>query len=127
MKTGRTLQAHLMTNEGDVVVVDLNPVRGSEQGGMRPCLVLTDEAFHAIRSTAIVCPITSNTSPWPTKFVLPEGLAVSGAVLCEQLRLVSRYERGFRKIGSVPEEVLVAVRRILGDLLHIFGAAEQKF
>ncbi|MEM0986112.1 MAG: type II toxin-antitoxin system PemK/MazF family toxin [Pseudomonadota bacterium] len=108
-----------MVNEGDLAWIDFSPVRGSEQGGWRPSIVLTDEAFHTVRSTAIVCPITRNMDPWPTKYPLPQGLVVSGAVLCEQIRLVSRDERGFKRISSAPRPVLEGVRRILGDLLHI--------
>lgn len=105
--------------EGDLVWVDLTPSRGREQGGMRPALVLTDDYFHSTRETAIVCPITRNVSPWPTKVILPAGLPVSGAVLVEQIRLVDRATRGFRKLGSAPPEVLQSVREKLADLLKI--------
>lgn len=106
-------------DEGDLVWVDLTPSRGREQGGMRPALVLTDALFHSTRETAIVCPITRNLSPWPTKVVLPDGLAIAGAVLVEQIRLVDRASRGFRKVGTAPSHVLEAVREKLAELLKI--------
>jgi len=108
-----------MLDEGDLVMVDFEPLRGSEQGGARPAIVLTDRAFHETRSTAIVCPITNNLSPWPTKVLLPEDLPVRGAILCEQVRAVSRAGRGFRPLGQVPVTVLEQVRRVIGDVLHI--------
>jgi mRNA interferase MazF len=108
-----------MLDEGDLVKADLEPVRGSEQGGYRPCLVITDRVFHETRSTAIICPITTNVSPWPTKIMLPDGLPISGAVLCEQLRLVSRSDRGFKYAGRVPFATLRDVRRVINDLLRI--------
>jgi mRNA interferase MazF len=116
--TEATLSPEMLT-EGDLVWVDFTPSRGREQGGMRPALVVTDAYFHATRETAIVCPITRNVSPWPTKVILPAGLPVSGAVLVEQIRLVDRATRGFRKLGSAPPEVLEAVREKLADLLKI--------
>ena len=108
-----------MLDEGDIVWVDFDPVRGREQGGVRPALVLTPAIFHEKRSTAIVCPITGNTAPWPTKVMLPDGIGVSGAVLAEQIRVVDRTNRGFRKVGTAPRATLYQVRRIIGDLLQI--------
>jgi mRNA interferase MazF len=108
-----------MLNEGDLVWVDLTPSRGREQGGMRPALVLTDDLFHATRETAIVCPITRNVAPWPTKVMLPEGSPIEGAILVEQIRMVDRASRGFRKVGSVPPQILGDVRKVLEDLLKI--------
>ena len=104
---------------GDLVWVDLAPTRGREQGGARPAIVLTDHEFHRRGETAIICPITSNTTPWPTKVQLPEGLAAKGAVLVDQVRSLDRTAQGFRPIGRVPEEVLKEVRARLAALLGI--------
>jgi mRNA interferase MazF len=81
--------------------------------------VLTDREFHKRNDTAIICPITSNTKPWPTKIVLPEGLAVSGAILVDQVRSLDRSARGFRSVGRVPDPVLDEVRGRLAALLGI--------
>jgi mRNA interferase MazF len=104
---------------GDLVWVDLEPTRGREQGGARPAVVLTDREFHRRGDTAIVCPITSNTAPWPTKVTLPDGLPVRGAVLVDQVRSLDRSARGFRFVGRVPEEILAEVRGRLAALLGI--------
>jgi mRNA interferase MazF len=81
--------------------------------------VLTDREFHRRSATAIVCPITSNTTPWPTKVVLPDGLAVRGAILVDQVRALDRPSPGFRAMGRVPDEVLNDVRARLATLLGI--------
>jgi mRNA-degrading endonuclease toxin of MazEF toxin-antitoxin module len=81
--------------------------------------VLTDHEFHRRSDTAIVCPITSNTRPWPTKVLLPEGLAARGAVLVDQVRTLDRLNRGFRAMGKVPPSVLAEVRSRLAALLGI--------
>jgi mRNA interferase MazF len=86
--------------------------------------VLTDREFHKRNDTAIICPITSNTKPWPTKIVLPEGLAVSGAILVDQVRALDRSARGFRSVGRVPDPVLDEVRGRLAALLGIERRAE---
>lgn len=104
---------------GDIVSADFEPVRGTEQGGRRPAIVLTDAGFNSRDRRSIVCPITRNVSPWPTKVVLPAGLRTTGAVLVDQIRNMHREERGFRFIEKAPDEVLDRVRAILGELLGI--------
>ncbi|MGA8170582.1 MAG: type II toxin-antitoxin system PemK/MazF family toxin [Methylocystis sp.] len=104
---------------GDIVWADFRPIRGSEQDGVRPALVLTDIDYHEHDAKAIVCPITSNERPWPTKVAVPEGSGVRGAILVDQVRSVDRAARGFRPAGRVPEATLAEVRRRLAALVGI--------
>ncbi len=102
---------------GDIVWADFEPMRGTEQGGRRPAIVLTDEAFNARDQRSIVCPITRDVTPWPTKLILPPGLQTRGAILADQIRTMHRQERGFHFIEHAPDEVLADVRAIVGALL----------
>ena len=104
---------------GDVVWADFDPVRGSEQGGVRPAIVLTSHEFHQVSAKAVVCPITRNPSPWPTKIHLPETMKTQGFVLADQIRTLHRSERGFRFIEHAPDDVLADVHAIVGSLLGI--------
>jgi mRNA interferase MazF len=104
---------------GDIVWADFEPVLGTEQGGRRPAIVLTDEAFNARDQRSIVCPITRNVTPWPTKVILPPGLQTHGAILADQIRSMHRQERGFRFIESAPDEVLAHLRAIVSAILGI--------
>lgn len=104
---------------GDIVWADFEPVRGHEQGGVRPAIVLTSGEFHENSTKAIVCPITRNPVPWPTKVGLPEGMETKGFVLADQIRTLHRASRGFRFIERAPAEVLADVRAIVGELLGI--------
>jgi mRNA interferase MazF len=99
--------------------VDFDPIRGSEQGGVRPAIVLTSAAYHEQSNKATVCPITRNTGAWPSKVKLPEGMTTSGYVLADQIRTMHRAERGFRFIEHAPDEVLAQVRAIVGSILGI--------
>jgi mRNA interferase MazF len=81
--------------------------------------VLSDLEFHRRSRLAIICPITSNPRPWPTKVPLPEGLAATGSILVDQIRALDRIERGFRHIGKIPKEVLNDVRAKLATLVGI--------
>ena len=114
-----TAEDSSLLQAGDLVWVDLRPTRGHEQGGVRPAVVLTDREFHRRNDTAVVCPVTSNKKPWPTKVLLPDGLAATGAILVNQVRTLDLTARGFRAIGRVPDQVLAEVRGRLATLLGI--------
>lgn len=106
---------------GDIVWVVFDPVVGTEQGGRRPAIVLTDESYNALYPRSVVCPITRNRAPWPTKVLLPDGMKTSGAVLADQPRTVHREGRGFRFIERAPDAVLAEVRAIVAAILGMAG------
>jgi mRNA interferase MazF len=104
---------------GDVVWVNFDPVRGTEQAEWRPALVLTDRSYNSLYPRSIVCPITRNAHPWPTKVLLPAEMKTRGGVLADQPRTFHRAVRGFRFIERAPDHVLADVRTIVGSLLGI--------
>ena len=106
-------------NAGDIVWADFDRVLGTEQGGRRPAIVLTSSGFHEQDERSIVCPITHNMNPWPTKVFLPGGMRTSGAVRCDQIRNVHRAGRGVRFIEHAPEDVLADVRAVVASILGI--------
>ncbi len=114
-----TIRDDAICRAGDLVLVDFSPVRGTEQDGIRPALVVSASAMNAVTKRVIVCPITRNLDPWPTKVFLPAGLGADGAVLTDQVRSIDRRERVLRRMGSVPEETLIAVRDRLAALLGL--------
>jgi len=109
----------MLPNAGDIAWVDFDPVKGTEQGGTRPALIVSERGMHEMTRCAIICPITRNIQPWPTKILLPDGLAAEGAVLVDQVRSIDRSERILRTFGKVPKPFLAAVRRKLAALLGV--------
>ena len=104
---------------GEILLVDLKPVRGTEQNGIRPALVVSDPEMNQLTRRVIVCPITRNPHPWPTKVFLPPGLSVAGAVLVDQVRSIDRAARILRSLGSVPDDIVAEVRGKLRTLLGL--------
>lgn len=106
---------------GDVWLVDLNPIRGREQAGIRPALVVSVDRFN--RSGAelvVVLPITTNDKGIPLHVAIepPEcGVKERSYVKCEDIRSVS-LERLTKQWGVVNQETLDAVdfrlRMLLG-------------
>lgn len=104
---------------GDIRWVVFDPVIGTEQGGRRPAILLTDSGYNTLYPRSIVCPITRNLTPWPTKVVLPNGMKIQGSILADQPRTVHRDGRGFRFIERAPDEVLAQVRAIVGAIMGL--------
>jgi mRNA interferase MazF len=103
---------------GDIAWVDLDPVKGSEQAGRRPALIISGAIYHEASRRAVICPITRNTRPWPFNVPLPPGLETKGTVLVDQVRSIDRAERLFDFVERAPPEVLADVR---GQLAALFG------
>lgn len=108
-----------MPNRGDIAFVDFKGAIGREQSGIRPALILTSEDYHAISSTAVVMPITSNIAPWPYKVLLPENKFITGAILVDQIKSVDRHHRGFRKLYELDKDTLEEVEQLLLQFLGI--------
>jgi mRNA interferase MazF len=104
-----TIRDRKAPEPGDVFWADLDPVRGTEQAGRRPVVVLSDDRLHEVSLRSLVCPITSNREAWPTRILLPADCVVSGAILIDQARMIDRDERLLRYIGRLPEDVMALV------------------
>ena len=106
---------------GEVWWVDLDPVRGHEQGRTRPCLVVSMDEFNAIpHGLCWVAPITSNLTrhSFTVEVRPPEGgLKNRSMILCHQLRTISidrLARRGGRVSDRTLKDVLAPVGLILG-------------
>ena len=102
---------------GALVWVDFGGARGTEQTGVRPAIVVSATTFNRHTRRSMVCPITTNVSPYPTKVMLPDGLPVQGAILVDQIRSVDRASRGFRLVGKAPADTLLRVRAMLVEIM----------
>jgi mRNA interferase MazF len=108
-----------LPDAGDLVWVNFNPQAGHEHAGRRPALVLSPLSYHEKTALAVVCPITSNTSPYPFKVLLPEGLPIGGAVLADQVKSIDRTARQLKVAGPAPRSVIVEVQAKVAALLGI--------
>jgi mRNA interferase MazF len=79
---------------GDLYYADLNPVIGSEQGGIRPVLVIQNDVGNKHSPTVIIAAITSKAMQTllPTQHILPaqNGLDRESIVLLEQVRTIDK-------------------------------------
>lgn len=109
----------VLPDVGDLVWVDFNPQAGHEQADHRPAMVLSARIYHEKTALAVVCPITTNTKPYPFKVLLPDDLPISGGVLADQVKSIDRNARQLRIAGRAPREIVAEVQAKLAALLGI--------
>lgn len=105
---------------GEIYYADLSPVKGSEQGGLRPVIIVQNDVGNLHSPTTIVCPITSRMSKTkiPTHLYLNNhmfadgNLSVHGLILAEQVRVIDK-SRLSTYMGSLKPERMEDVDRVL--------------
>lgn len=76
---------------GQIWYADLSPVKGSEQGGTRPVVIVQNDIGNKHSSTVIACPLTTQIKkPMPTHATLVSGKCQGSTVLCEQVRTLDK-------------------------------------
>ena len=102
---------------GDVVWITLNPQAGHEQAGRRPALVLSPAAYNGKVGLALLCPVTAQVKGYPFEVLIPPGLAVSGAVLADQVKSLDWRAREAEFACRLPAETIQEVLQKTGTLL----------
>lgn len=106
---------------GAVAWATLEPVRGREQGGHRPVLVIASAGYlDAVTTLVIVLPISTVDRGWPNHIAVdgPSGLDRASWIMSEQPRTLSR-DRITGIAGQVSDGCLQTVRVWLKDFLDI--------
>ena len=101
---------------GEIYWADLNPVRGREQAGLRPVLILSQELFNRKSETVIAMAITSQPqrAGFPLTFELPpEALPKRSWVKISQIRTISVDRLGKRLAALDPETLGQAIDGLL--------------
>lgn len=103
----------MIVKRGDIFYADLSPVVGSEQGGVRPVLVVQNDVGNKYSPTVIAAAITSriNKAKLPTHIEIEAteyGLQKDSVVLLEQIRTIDK-KRLREKIGRLDEIQMVKV------------------
>ena len=116
----------MTVKRGDIYYADLSPVVGSEQGGIRPVLIVQNDVGNKFSPTVIAAAITSqkDKSKLPTHIQLPSdgcGLARDSVVLLEQIRTIDK-KRLKEKMGRLDQTSMDEINRALSIS---FGLASE--
>ncbi|MFI3167226.1 MAG: type II toxin-antitoxin system PemK/MazF family toxin [Bacillota bacterium] len=108
---------------GDLFFADLSPVVGSEQGGVRPVLIVQNDIGNKYSPTIIAAAITSQLGkaklPTHIEISAEAGLAKDSVILLEQIRTIDKKRLG-EKIGEIPHSTMKKVDNALKVSLGVF-------
>ena len=113
----------MVVKRGDIFYADLSPVIGSEQGGVRPVLVIQNDVGNKFSPTVIVAAVTSriDKAKLPTHVEISAndfGLAKDSVILLEQVRTVDK-QRLREKIGKLSDVLMFRVNHALAVSLGL--------
>jgi len=94
---------------GDLIWLNFGPQSGHEQMGKRPALVVSHTEFNQQRGFILVCPISNTKRKNPFYVNIPDGEAVTGVLMADQLRSWDYKSRGAELIATCPQELLMEV------------------
>lgn len=113
---------------GDIYLANLNPYKGSEQGGKRPVIIIQNDVGNHYSPTVIVTAVTSRffkKRALPTHVPLDNAeLEKNSLALLEQIRTIDK-SRLIRKIGRVPKEKMKEIGAAIHVSLDLGDADEQ--
>jgi len=108
---------------GDIVLVNLNPGKGSEQAGVRPCLIIQNDTGNEYSPTTIVAAITSKkfSKEYPTNINLSSKeskLDRDSTILLNQIRTIDK-KRIIKKISSLDYNYMNKVNLAIKTSLNL--------
>lgn len=114
----------MFIRRGDLYYADLRPVTGSEQGGVRPVLIIQNNVGNRHSPTVICAAITSqmNKAKLPTHVEIStrrSALAKDSVILLEQIRTIDK-QRLKERIGHIDEGLLRKVDEALRVSLELY-------
>jgi mRNA interferase MazF len=112
-----------MTNQyipdrGDIVFLDFNPIKGHEQRGYRPALIISPASYSDRSSLALFLPITSQQKGYPFEVLLPEGLQTRGVILADQIKSLDWRARQIKYVETVSPAVISEVQAKIMPLIY---------
>lgn len=111
------MAAKYIPARGDLVWLQFTPQAGHEQAGHRPAVALSPRSYNQKTGLALFCPVTSQIKGYPFEVKLPDGLAVRGVVLCDQVKSLDWSARQARLVARLPaatmDDVLAKVLALL--------------
>jgi mRNA interferase MazF len=107
---------------GEVIIINLDPIKGSEQGGERPCVVLQNNLGNKFSPVTIVAPITTKkfSKEYPTNVSLMDEtfLNKGSNVLLNQIKTIDK-SRIIKKIGILNNFTMNKINLAIKISLHL--------
>ena len=102
----------------EIILVDINPVKGSEMAKIRPCLIISPNAVNEALNTLIVVPLTSTIKNYPSRLSINHK-GKGGSLAFDQIKTIDK-SRIVKKDGELDRNL----REAVNTLLRIMFSAE---
>lgn len=124
-RKGRLTVTQMSVKRGDIYYADLSPVVGSEQGGLRPVLIIQNDIGNRYSPTVIAAAITSRLSKsrLPTHidiYAERAGLSKNSIILLEQIRTIDK-RRLKEKMGHLDDDTMQTVNNAISISFGLDG------
>lgn len=107
--------------QAEIWYANLNPIKGSEQAGHWPVLIISGNMLNKYLEIVIVCPLTTKIKNYKGNLVIKptnqNGLISTSEILTFHIRSISK-DRLIKKIGSINEDELQQIKLGLDDILR---------
>lgn len=107
--------------QGEIWELYLDPIKGSEQGGRRPAVIISGNLLNEHLKIVIVCPLTTKVKNYKGNVILEpsaeNGLLAISEILVFHVRSVTK-ERLKEKIGTITAKQLTEIKQTLDDILR---------
>ncbi len=116
---------HSGYRRGDIILVDLEPVRGSEQGKVRPCIIVQNDIANKFSPVTNIIPVTDskNVRKWyPCLVYLKKeesGLEKDSVAQCNQIRTIDAEYRIIKSIGHISAQKMKDIDQALKIQLEL--------
>ena len=107
--------------QGEIWMVNLNRIQGSEQAGMRPVVIISGNLLNTHAAVVIACPLTSKIKNYHGNVILnpnkTNGLKLKSEILTFHIRSISK-DRLIQKMGDITDKEFEQVKECLGDIMR---------
>ena len=103
---------------GDIVWLNFSPIRGHEQGGKRPALVISLSVYNEKTGLAIICPVTSRAKGYDFEVALSNTSEIQGVVLSDHVRNLDWRARKAKFVERAPNIVVSQVAELVSILVQ---------
>jgi len=106
---------------GHVIKIDMDPCVGHEQGGWRPAIVLSPNAYNRKANLLVAVPITNQVKGYPFEVRLPTPMKTTGVILTDQVKSLDWHARRAKYVETASPDVLKAIHE---RILLLLGLTE---
>lgn len=103
-------------DSADIILVNLDPRKGHEQGGERPVVIITPSFMNRLGIVGVL-PITKRAKGYPFETPIPSEMRTKGVVLGIHFRSIDLKERSWKYLETIPENKSETVREFLKAIL----------